>query len=120
MVAPTHRRKLIPLLALLLALVGMTFSVVGKASSHGVAELSAFVSESHDNHSHSHEDLDEKSDNHPHHDASNHSHESADRLTTGLIPGYSISLQLPIPYAGDSPRSFRNRLERPPKNFLIV
>ena len=120
MVAATHRRKLIPLLALLLALTGMTLSVIGEASSHGVAELSALVSESHDNHSHSHDDFDEKSDSHLHHDASNHSHESADRLTTRLIPGYSISLQLPIPYAGDSPRSFRNRLERPPKNFLIV
>ena len=120
MVAPTHRRKLIPLLALLLALVGMTFSVVGKASSHGVAELSVFVSEAHDNHSHSHDDFDEKSDSHLHHDAGNHSHESADRLTTRLIPGYSISLRLPIPFAGDSPRSFRYRLERPPKSSLIV
>ena len=120
MVAATHRRKLIPLLALLLALTGMTFSVVGEASSHGVAELSAFASESHDNHSHSHDDFDEKSDSHLHHDAGNHSHESADRLTTRLIPGYSISLRLPIPYAGDSPRSFRYRLERPPKTSLIV
>lgn len=120
MVTATHRQNLIPLLALLLALTGMTLSVIGEASSHGVAELSALVSESHDNHSHSHDDFDEKSDGHLHHDASNHSHESADRLTTRLVPGYSISLRLPIPYAGDSPRSFRNRLERPPKTTLIV
>ncbi len=120
MVTATHRKKLIPFLALLLALAGMTLSAVGEASSHGVAELSAFVSEGHDNQSHSHDDFDEKSDSHPHHDAGNHSHESADRLTTRLIPGYSISLRLPIPCAGDSPRSFRNRLERPPKTSLIV
>jgi hypothetical protein len=120
MVAATHRRKLIPLLALLLALAGMALSVVGEASSHGIAELSALVSEGHDNDSHSHDDFDEKSDGHLHHDASNHNHESADRLTTRLVPGYSISLRLPIPYAGDSPRSFRNRLERPPKTTLIV
>jgi hypothetical protein len=100
MVTATHRKKLIPLLALLLALAGMSLSAVGEASSHGIAELSAFVSEGHDNHS--------------------HSHESADRLTTRLIPGYSISLRLPIPYAGDSPRSFRYRLERPPKTSLTV
>ena len=120
MIAAIHRQNLIPLLALLLALAGMTFSVIGETSSHGIAELSAFVSEGHDNHSHSHDDFDEKSDSHLHHDAGNHSHESADRLTTRLIPGYSISLRLPIPYTGDSPRSFRYRLERPPKSSLIV
>jgi hypothetical protein len=111
---------LIPLLALLLALAGMSLSAVGEASSHGIAELSAFVSEGHDNHSHSHDNFDEKSDSHLHHDAGNHTHESADRLTTRLIPGYSILLRLPIPYAGDSPRRFRYRLERPPKTSLIV
>jgi len=110
MVTATHRKKLIPLFALLLALAGMSLSAVGEASSHGIAELSAFVSEGHDNHSHSHDDFDEKSDSHLHHDAGNHSHESADRLTTRLIPGYSISLRLPIPYAGDSPRSFLNEI----------
>jgi hypothetical protein len=119
MVAATHRKKSIPLLALLFALAGMTLSVVGEASSHGLAELSALVSEVHDNQSHNHGDFDEKSDNHLHHDASNHSHESADRLTAQLISGYSISLRLRAPYAGDSPRSFRYRLERPPKTSLI-
>ncbi|AFP30696.1 hypothetical protein [Marinobacter sp. BSs20148] len=120
MVTATHRKNLIPLLALLLALAGMTLSVVGGVSSHGVAELSAFVSEGHDGQSHNHDDVDEKSNSHPHHDAGNHSHESADRLTTRLLTGYSISLRLPIPYAGDSPRTFRFRLERPPKTSLIV
>jgi hypothetical protein len=120
MVTATHRKNLIPLLALLLALVGMTLSVVGGVSSHGVAELSAFVSEGHDGQSHNHDDVDETSNSHPHHDASNHSHESADRLTTRILTGYSISLRLPISYAGDSPRTFRFRLDRPPKTSLVV
>jgi len=124
MITAIHRKNLIPLLALLFALAGITFSVIGEASSHGVAELSESVSVSvsvdQDDHSHSHDDFDEKSDIHLHHDAGNHSHESMDHLKLHLISNYSISLRQPTPYAGDSPRSFRYRLDRPPKASLIV
>jgi len=106
MITAIHQQNLIPLLALLLALAGMTLSVVGEASSHGVAELSTFVSEGHDNHSHNHDDFDEKSDSHPHHDAGNHSHESADRLTSRFITGYSISLRLLMPSSEILPAAF--------------
>jgi len=51
MITAIHREKLIPFLALLFALAGMTFSVIGEASSHGVAELSGFVSADQDDHS---------------------------------------------------------------------
>ncbi|TVT30619.1 hypothetical protein [Marinobacter vinifirmus] len=120
MITAIHRKNLIPFFALLFALAGMTFSVIGGASSHGVAELSGFVSEGQNDHSHSHNDSDGKSDIHLHHDAGNHSHESVDHPTIRPISDYSISLWQRIPYAGDSPRSFRYRLDRPPKASLIV
>jgi len=120
MITATYQKKLIPFLALLFALAGMTFSVIGEASSHGVAELSGFVSADQNDHSHNHNDLDEKSDIHQHHDAGNHSHESVDHPAIRSISDCSISLRQPIPCAGDSPRSFRYRLDRPPKASLIV
>jgi hypothetical protein len=108
MITAIHRQNLIPLLALLLALAGMTFSVIGEASSHGIAELneSVAVTVDQDNHSHNHDDFDEKSDSHPHHDAGNHSHESADRLTSRFITGYSISLRLLMPSSEILPAAF--------------
>ncbi len=120
MITAIHRQNLIPLLALLLALAGMTFSVIGEASSHGIAELSESVSVDQDDHSHSHDDFEEKSDSHLHHDAGNHTHESLDRLAIPLASRPLISFRQPTPYAGDSPRSVRYRLDRPPKVPLIV
>ncbi|WP_417516172.1 hypothetical protein [Marinobacter sp.] len=120
MITAIYHKKLIPFLALLFALAGMTFSVIGETSSHGVAELSGFVSADQNDHSHNHNDLDDKSDIHQHHDAGNHSHETVDHPAIRSISDCSISLRQPIPCAGDSPRSFRYRLDRPPKASLIV
>jgi hypothetical protein len=120
MITAIHRKNFIPLLALLLALAGMTLSVIGEASSHGVAELSESVPQDHDNHSHSHDDFDETSDIHLHHDAGSHTHESVDRLTVPLDSRPLSSFRQLTPYAGDSPRNFCYRLDRPPKASLIV
>lgn len=124
MITAIHRKKLIPLLAMLLALAGLTLSVIGEASSHGIAELaeSAAVElhdhqHSHDSHSH---DGDEESDIHLHHDSGNHTHESVDQLTIHLITDHVISHRQPVPFAGNSPHSFRYRLDRPPKASLIL
>ncbi|QIB50031.1 MULTISPECIES: hypothetical protein [Pseudomonas] len=120
MITAIHRKKLLPILVMLFALAGMSLSVIGEASSHGIAELAETSVLDQDDHPHSHDDSDGKSDIHLHHDTGNHSHESVDHLTIRLLSDYSISLRQPIPFAGDSPRSFRYRLYRPPKAFLTV
>lgn len=115
MITAIHRKMLLPVLVMLLALAGMSLSVVGEASSHGVAELAGAASVEHDEHPHSHDDADEKSDDHAHHDTGNHSHESFDHPTIRPVSGARMSLRQLTPHAGDSPRRFRYRLERPPK-----
>ncbi|MBS3803559.1 MAG: hypothetical protein KGY54_03370 [Oleiphilaceae bacterium] len=120
MITAIHRKKLLPILIMLFAMIGMSFSVIGKASSHGVAELAETSAIDHDDHAHGHDEVDEKSDVHLHHDTGNHTHESVDDPTISLLSGYSISLRQSIPFAEDSPRSFRYRLDRPPKTSLAV
>lgn len=115
MITAIHRSMFLPVLVMLLALAGMSLSVIGEASSHGVAELTGASSMGHDEHPHSHDDVDEKSDDHVHHDTGNHSHESVDYPTIRPVSGAWMSLRQATPYVGDSPRSFRYRLERPPK-----
>ena len=115
MITALHRKMLIPIVVMLLALSGMSLSVVGEASSHGLAELAGKGSGGHSDHSHSHNDVDEESEEHVHHDSSNHSHESLDHPTIRPVSGHWMSVRQLPSQAGDSPRSFRYRLERPPK-----
>lgn len=115
MITTMHRKMLLPILVMLLSLSGMSLSVVGDASSHGLAELTGDSSGGHRDHSHSHDDLDDKSEEHVHHDSSNHSHESLDHPAIRPVSGHWMSVRQPPSHAGDSPRSFRYRLERPPK-----
>ena len=124
MITAIHRKKLIPLFIMLLALAGMTFSVVGETSSPGIAELTEFSAADQNAHPHSHDfdsrDTDEKLQLHLHHDSGNHTHESAGQLTIHLVSDQEISLRRPTPFAGGSPRSFRYRLDRPPKAPLTA
>lgn len=115
MIMALQRKVLLPIFVMLLAVSGMSLSVVGEASSHGLAELAGLAEGPHD-HSHSHDFPDEQPDEHVHHDPSNHSHESLDPPTIRpVVPGHGMSVrQLPSPI-GDSPHRFRYRLERPPK-----
>ncbi|WP_092002064.1 hypothetical protein [Marinobacter pelagius] len=124
MITAIHRKKGIPVIVMLIALIGMTFSVMGETSSHGVSKLteadvlpSGDHSHSHDYHSYS---LQDQQDHHSHHDSGNHSHESADRLTMPVFFNLSLSLRRPVPFAGEDPRSFRYRLDRPPKPFAVA
>lgn len=124
MITAIHRKKLIPLFVMLFALAGMTFSVVGETSSHGIAELTEFSAVDQGDHPHNHDfdnrDTDEKLQLHLHHDSGNHTHESADQLSIHLLSDQEISLRRPIRFAGGFPRSFRYRLDRPPKASLTV
>lgn len=115
MLTAIHRRKLFPILVMLIAMAGLSHSLIGEAFSHGVAEIAHSPAADQDDHPHSHDDVDEKSEVHLHHDTGNHTHESVDQLTVRLLSDYSTSFRQPIPFAGDSPHSFRYRLERPPK-----
>ncbi len=119
MITAIHRKKLIPIFIMLFAVAGMSISVIGEASSHGVVEL-VETSGTDDHHPHSHDDVDEKSDVHLHHDTGNHTHESVDHPTIHLLSDYPILLRQSMPFAGDSPRSLRDRLDRPPKTSLTV
>lgn len=114
MIIALHR-KMLPLLVMLLVLSGISLSAVGEASSHGFAELTGEAPPGHHDHSHSHDDSDGKSDEHSHHDSSNHSHESLDHPTIRPIADHWVSIRQSPSDPGDSPRSFRYRLERPPK-----
>ncbi|WP_372985688.1 hypothetical protein [Marinobacter sp.] len=124
MITAIHRKKLFPLLVMLVALAGMTLSVVGEAASHGIAELTETSAMDLDDHPHSHDhhshDADEKPDIPLHHDSGNHTHESVDQLTIRLVSSHVLAFRQPVPFAGDSPRSFRYRLDRPPKASLAV
>jgi ABC-type nickel/cobalt efflux system permease component RcnA len=124
MITAINRKKAFPVIVMLIALIGLTFSVMGETLSHGVPELteSNILHEgdhghSHDHHSHSVQD---HQDRHSHHDSGNHSHESADRLKMPVFSNLTPSLRRPVPFAGENPRSFRYRLDRPPKLYKIV
>lgn len=124
MILAIHQRQLLPTLLMLFVLAGLSLSVVGEAFSHGVAELAgdwesrvSGHSDSHDGHGRSH-DSDDGPDSALHHDAGNHTHETVDQLTVPLVTQSFSTLRQPLPFAGDSPRSVRYRLERPPKAFL--
>ncbi len=114
MIESARRRKIVPLLIMLVALTGLSFSLFGEAASHGVAELPSNQVADHGDHSHDHES-DDESDHHQHHDSGNHTHETVDRLMLHWNTDPLISFRQTAPYAGESPRSFRYRLDRPPK-----
>jgi len=125
MVSGLHQRKLLPTLLMLFALAGLSLSVIGESFSHGVAELagdgeSALThhSVSHDEHGHSHDFDEEPEASSLHHDAGNHTHETVDQVGVPLVTQSTTVLRQPVPFAGESPRSLRYRLERPPKALL--
>jgi hypothetical protein len=126
MISAIYPRKLLPMLVMLFALAGLSLSVVGESFSHGVAELAGDHesglnghSDSHDGHGHSH-DLDEEAETSLHHDAGNHTHETVDQLRVPTVSRVLSILRQPAPFAGESPRSLRYRLERPPKTLLFA
>ena len=124
MITAINRKKRIPIIVMLIALIGLTFSLMGETLSHGVPELTEAKplnggehSHGHDHHSH---DVQDQQDRHSHHDSGNHSHASADRLKMPVFSNLTPSLRRPVPFAGENPRSFRYRLDRPPKLYKIV
>lgn len=126
MICAIHQRKLLPTLVMLLALAGVSLSVIGESFSHGVAELASDWesqpeghSGSHGGHGHTH-DFDEEPESPMHHDAGNHTHETVDQLRIPLISQGPTVLRQPVPFTGASPRSLRYRLERPPKDSLPI
>lgn len=110
---------------MLVALAGLSLSVIGESFSHGVVDLAGDREsqlsghpDSHHGHEHSH-DFDEDAEMASlHHDAGNHTHETVDQLRVPLASQSLSVLRQPLPFAGDSPRSLRYRLERPPKASL--
>ncbi|WP_152207368.1 hypothetical protein [Marinobacter changyiensis] len=125
MISAVHQRKLLPTLVMLFALAGLSLSVIGESFSHGVAELAGdWESQlsgypgSQDGHGHSHDFGEEPETSSLHHDAGNHTHETVDQLRVPLVSQNLTVLRQPVPFAGDSPRSLRYRLERPPKAAL--
>ena len=127
MISAIHQRKLLPTLVMLFALAGLSLSVIGTSFSHGVAELAAGWNsqfgghpDSHHEHGHSHDFDEEPGTTSLHHDAGNHTHETVDQLRIPAISQSLTVLRQPVPYAADSPRSLRYRLERPPKASLLV
>lgn len=114
-IAVFHHRLRLAALVVLLALAGMLLSAVGEASSHGVAEMAVDPSMVHDEQPHGHEAVDGKSASHVHHDGNNHSHESLDHPIIRFVSGMWMSQRHSSQFAKDFPRSFRYRLERPPK-----
>ena len=124
MITAINRKKRIPIIVMLIALIGLTFSFMGETLSHGVPELTEanILHEGHHGHSHDHHShsVQDHQDRHSHHDSGNHSHESADRLKMPVFSNLTPSLRRPVPFAGENPRSFRYRLDRPPKLYKIV
>lgn len=120
------RRSLLPALVMLLALAGLSLSVIGEAFSHGVVELAGDTESElsnqanfHHGHGHSH-GYDTEPESSLHHDASNHTHETVDQLTIPLVNQRFNTYRQPLPFAGGSPRSVRYRLERPPKDSYLA
>lgn len=127
MTAPTviyRKKRLLPTLIMLMALACMSLSAIGEAFSHGVADLMDTVVLEQDDHPHSHDGhshgTSEVSELFPQHDPGNHTHESVDQLKTPPLPEDITAIQQPVPFAGGLPRSFRYRLDRPPKTRLTV
>jgi len=98
-----------PILVLLLALASIP--AVSEASSHSLAALAGSTSETHAHHDPSNH----KSDAHAHHDPSNHSHELADYPVMRHAFDFMLLAHKLTSLASDSPRSFRYRIDRPPK-----
>ena len=122
MISAIHPRKLLPTLVILLALAGLSLSVIGESFSHGVANLagdweSQFDGQasSHGAHGHTHDFDEEPETSSVHHDAGNHTHETVDHLRVPFVSQSLTVLRQPVPFVGGSPRSLRYRLERPPK-----
>lgn len=120
MITAIHRKKLISILVMLLTLSGMSFSVIGEASSHSISELADAQVLHHHDHQHEHDTADEQADTHIHHDASNHTHESPYHLNLCLLSVQPLSRRESFPFAGDFPRRSTERLERPPKATLTI
>jgi len=125
MISAIHQRKLLPTLVMLLALAGLSLSVIGESFSHGVANLAGeWESQSdghpanHGAHGHTHDFDKEPETSSMHHDAGNHTHETVDHLRVPFVSQSLTVLRQPVPFAGGSPRSLRYRLERPPKASL--
>lgn len=125
MISASQRGKLLPTLVMLFALAGLSLSLIGEAFSHGVVELASDPesplsahSDNNGGHGHSHDFDDEEPDSPLHHDAGNHTHETVDQLRIPAAFAISITLRQSVTFAGDSPRSLRYRLERPPKPLL--
>lgn len=124
MIAAINRKKGFPVIIMLIVLIGMTASVMGQTSSHGVPELTGATTLSEGDHSHGQKHhnhtVQDEHDRHSHHDPGNHSHESADRLTLPIFSDLTPSLRRPVPLAGENPRSFCYRLDRPPKLRTMI
>ncbi|GAA3955944.1 hypothetical protein [Allohahella marinimesophila] len=120
MMIAINNRQLLPILVMLLALTGLALSMIGEASSHGVAAVAELPVGDHDRHSHGHDDVDEEPTGHVHHDSGNHTHDTIHHLTIRLLSRLSTAYQQPTPYTGDPPRSVRTRLDRPPKTAPTV
>ena len=125
MISAIHQRKLLPTLVMLLALAGLSLSVIGESFSHGVANLAGeWESQSdghpanHGAHGHTHDFDKEPETSSMHHDAGNHTHETVDHLRVPFVSQSLTVLRQPVPFVGGSPRSLRYRLERPPKASL--
>ena len=125
MISAIHQRKLLPTLVMLLALAGLSLSVIGESFSHGVANLAGeWESQSdghpanHGAHGHTHDFDKEPETSSMHHDAGNHTHETVDHLRVPFVSQSLTVLRQPVPFVGGSPRSLRYRLERPPKALL--
>lgn len=127
MISATNQRRLLPTLVMLFALAGLSLSVIGESFSHSVVELAgdweSRISghpDSHHGHGHSHDFDEETETSSLHHDAGNHTHETVGQLRAPLVSQSLSILRQPVPFAGDSPRSLRYRLERPPKTLLLT
>lgn len=118
MITAVHRTRLLTIIVMLFSLAGMSLSAIGEASSHGIAELTGAPDTDHGDHTHSRGE-DERPDSHLHHDSGNHTHESADQFAINLMSEQDTSFRQAIPFAGESPRSVRYRLDRPPKTSPI-
>jgi len=120
MINAIHRKKLTLFLVSALVMTGMTFSLIGAVSSHGVGVLNESVSVHQHDHLHSQSDIDKKTHHHSFYDSGNHNHESAGGVEIHLVSDFLIPLRQPIRYSGDYDSTLRNRLYRPPKYGLIV
>lgn len=124
MVTVIHRKKLLPTVVMLLALIGMSLSLIGEAFSHGATVLPGTAKPGQFGDSHNHvgysHGVDETSEVSRPHDPGNHTHETVDQLAPPPLPQGVIGNPPPITLSVGCPRSFHYRLERPPKPRLTV